>query len=162
MRYAASIPHTAPEPPPQAEPHRRAIQSFALFLLFFAVHFAIVSLLTIVVLREVTASSETPRWSVSREFPSAWPGITRAWSALNAPTQWLDALARAGNVPLYRWSETSRVLFQCGLCGFVWGAVTFVLYLLARGIVYEARRSLRTKRAPAMPVSESPAIPASG
>ena len=85
MRYASATSALAPEPQsqPQLQDHR--VGSFALFVLFFALCFAIVSLLTLLVLRELSAAAEPARLSLSRDYPLVWAGVAHAWSALSTP-----------------------------------------------------------------------------
>jgi hypothetical protein len=89
----------------------------------------------------------------------AWSGTVHAWSALSTPTQWLDSIARATDTRLYRWQESTRILFQCGFCGLVWGLVTFLLYLLGRRIVFEAKKAEATPIAPPPPTPVESPVP---
>jgi len=131
-------------------------RSWSLLLLFSAVYFAIVSCLLIVVLREVSAgAAKPPRPYMSATHPRLWENLFGAWRFLSAPTRVLDEAADLAGVKLKRWPETNRILVQCAFCGFVWGAATYVVYLLGRGFVILLTTSRRARRL------DSPQLPRS-
>lgn len=119
-------------------------RSFALFLLFCAIHFAIVSGLFLVVLNEVSGGvARTSHLYVAGTHPQLWDAVFESWRVMYLPAGVLDEATRLAGMDIYRWNETPRVLLQCAFCGLVWGLLTFCLYTIVRATVAGVRRLTR-------------------
>jgi hypothetical protein len=133
---------------------------WALLLFFCAIHFAIVSLLLLAVLNEVSGGyAKRPPASLSAIQPKVWDAVFSSWLYWSAPTHLLDQVTQLAGIRIYRWAETPRILLQCAFCGVIWGVLTWLVYWSCRQIYLGLRQLGETLMAGKTETAGSPAAP---